>query len=614
MCGIVGYIGKNYSRSYVVEGLSRLEYRGYDSAGFACLEASSGSLKYAKSQGDLLNLVNQLKQTPIDGFVGMGHVRWSTHGVTSLDNAHPHMDCHKKISVVHNGIIENYHQLKIELELRGHRLQSQTDTELVAHLLESLLVESDNLKAACTALVNRLQGANAFCILMQDYPDTILVIRRRSPLCIGVGEGEMFIASDQLALAGYTNNVLFLPEETFALIKKDFLELYDFQGRSIPYSPQTISQVWDASGKQQYEHFMLKEILEQKKVIQDMVAAYRALGKQIWTQLNLSSERITSVKTIYFIACGTSYHAARIAQFFIESIAGIQVQASIASEFRHMPFFTDVHTLFIAISQSGETADVLDCLRFLRKHHMPIVTLTNTSSSTMVRETDGYMLAHAGPEIAVASTKAFSAQLAALYLLANALGSARGTISIEQAEKAEQDLLVAAEVLENSIEHYKQLISTKLAPYYAQFKHAIFLGRQISLPLALEASLKLKEISYIFTDCYPAGELKHGSLALVDSQTPVFLFSVLDPHVYQKIVSSAQEVKARSGHLVVFAFEGQHELIEIADFAFVLPKVSPLLAPLSMIGLVQFFVYHIAKVLGRPIDKPRNLAKSVTVE
>ncbi|MBA3954519.1 glutamine--fructose-6-phosphate transaminase (isomerizing) [Candidatus Dependentiae bacterium] len=614
MCSVVGYVGKGQCRAYVMEGLTRLEYRGYDSAGFACLRSHDNQLMYAKSQGGISNLLKNFEQSPIDGHIGMGHTRWSTHGVASTENAHPHFDCHKTLSIVHNGIIENYHDLKEKLLATGHVFVSQTDTETIAHLFEALLHTHKTFKAAVLDLVHQLQGAYAFSCLLQAHPDTMLIVRKRSPLCIGIGDGEMFIASDALAFAGRTNKVVYLPDESFAFIKKGSIELYSFCGKELPLDIQIVDITWSNDGKQGYEHFMLKEIYEQKKVINDTLYKCRALGTSLWKQLGITSSYAKDLASINFIGCGTSWHAARIAEFFFESITQIPARAHLASEFRYLPFFPEKKSIHIAISQSGETADTLESIRFVNTFKTPTAALTNVASSTMVREAHGFMLTYAGPEVAVASTKAFSAQVAALYWLAHRIALEKGRITTQRMELAESELLIVAEILENSIETYKRVIIQKLAPYYAQFKQAIFLGRHISFPFAQEAALKLKEISYIFTDCYPAGELKHGPLALIDAHTPVFLFSSADPLIYQKLLANAQEVKARSGHLVVFAFEGQKELLSLADCAFVLPQVNPLLAPLAMTGLMQFFVYQIAQVLNRPIDKPRNLAKSVTVE
>ncbi len=614
MCSVVGYVGNQLSRSFVMEGLTRLEYRGYDSAGFACLSPSDHRVIYTKSQGGVSNLLKNFEKAPIDGFIGMGHTRWSTHGVSTTENAHPQFDCQKKISIMHNGIIENHHELRQDLIKKGHIFLSQTDTETIAHLLESLLETHKDLKKAVVVLMNRLEGAFGCTFLLSQFPNMMLVARKRSPLCIGIGEGEMFVASDVLAFAGKTNKVLFVPDESFAFIEKDSIRVFDFQGNLLNPPIQIVDIPWSADMKQGFEHYMLKEIYEQKRVIQDTVHKYRAQADHLWKLMGMTAQQVKDLQSISLVGCGTSWHAGLVSQFFFESIAHVRAEVGLASELRYVPLFAQKHTIALAISQSGETADTLETLRFLTKHGVHTVALVNVMSSTMVRETRGALPTYAGPEVAVASTKAFSAQVAALYILAHAIALEKGLIDAKRYKAAFDELLVVAEVLESTIERYRREIIHKHAPFYATFKNAIFLGRHISYPFAQEASLKLKEISYIFSDCYPAAELKHGPLALVDAHMPVFIFSVLDPVIYQKLVSNVQEVKARQGHVVAFVFEGQKEIIELADTVFVFPRVASLLGPLAMTGLMQFFVYQVAKELGRPIDKPRNLAKSVTVE
>ena len=614
MCSVVGYIGKASSRAFVLEGLSRLEYRGYDSAGFACVNPDDKRLMYAKSEGKLSKLIGLLEQEPIDGSSGIGHTRWSTHGSSSAHNAHPHFDCDKAISVVHNGIIENHHELKQHLESDGHTFHSQTDTEIIAHLFEASLSTHTNFKAAIIDLVNRLQGAYAFIALLQEHPDVMILVRKRSPLCIGIGDDEMFIASDMLAFAGKTNKVQFVPDESFAIVRKNGIELYHFDGTPLPISIQETDLSWDMYEKQGHEHYMLKEIYEQKTAIHDTVDFLHTMSDRMWDNMGLTTRQIQKLESLNLVGCGSSWHAGYIAQFFFEQICMLPTQLHLASEFRYKSFFTPSNSLFIAISQSGETADTLEAIRMVNESEVPTVALTNVSSSSMVRECGGFILMQAGREIAVASTKAFSAQIAALYWLAHRIATEKKIISSAQLELAQEDLLVAAELLENTIENYKIQIIKQYASEYAAYKQMIFLGRHTSYPFALEAALKLKEIAYVFTAAYPAGELKHGPLALIDEQTPTMVFSHQDPIIYQKLISNIQEIKARNGHITVFAFEGQKELIDLADCSFIIPRVKPLLGSLAMTGLMQFFFYAIAKELDCPIDKPRNLAKSVTVE
>ncbi len=441
----------------------------------------------------------------------------------------------------------------------------------------------------------------------------MIVIRKGSPLCLGIGIHEIFVSSDPLAFAENTNNAVYLPDQSFAILNKDSIDLYDFSGTALTPSIQKINAYWTNVDKMGYKHFMLKEIYEQKSAIINTLEHLDAVP-EIWHQMGISADTCKKIDSIALIGCGTSWYAARIAQFYFEQLCLIPSKILLGSEFRYMPFFPEKNTLYIAISQSGETADTLEAIRLINSFNLPTVGLTNVNSSTLVREAQGFVLMNAGPEIAVASTKAFSCQLATLFWLANKIALEKNLIKQSHMEQARNDILLAAETLENTISTYQDSIVAKLAPFYAQFKKFIFLGRNISYPFAMEAALKLKEIAYVFAQCYPAGELKHGPIALIDSETPILIFSTLDPLIYQKLVSNAQEVKARNGHLTIFAFEGQQELIELADIIFIIPTVNPLLAPLAMTGLMQFLMYQIADSLGCHIDKPRNLAKSVTIE
>jgi glucosamine--fructose-6-phosphate aminotransferase (isomerizing) len=614
MCGVVGYVGKSLSKGFVLKGLERLEYRGYDSAGFACLEPGSNALTYVKTKGHLENLVQGLQDNPIDGYVGIGHTRWSTHGVVSQENAHPHVDCKGTLSVVHNGIIENHYALAQTLRSLGHEFVSQTDTEVIAHLLENVLLDTTFLHEAISITVQQLHGAYAFACISKRHPDSIIAVRKGSPMCLGIGNKEMFVASDPLAFAGLTDRVVFLPDESFAILTHGTLALYDFDGNVIQPQEQHFPYVWSDDGKNGYEHYMLKEIFEQKHAIQATISDLQATSNETFARMGLPSEFIRDMRSLTMIGCGSSWHAGRIGQFFIEQACQMPARVVLASEYRYMPFFGESTSAYVAISQSGETADTLEVLRLINGKKFNTVALTNVPSSTMAREAKGYVLTKAGQEISVASTKAFTTQVAALYWLAHRIALEKGLITKMGMQKSVDDLLIAAEALENCIERYRVVIHQTLAPFYAQFKKFIFLGRHASYPFAMEAALKLKEISYIFAQCYPAGELKHGPIALIDEETPIILFSSLDPLIYQKLLSNAQEIRARNGHLIVFAFDGQDELCNLAQCVFKVPQVQPLLGPLAMTGLMQFFVYHIARVLGRPIDKPRNLAKSVTVE
>ncbi len=632
MCGLIGYVGKKPCVQFILDGLTRLEYRGYDSAGIACIDGKDGRLGIHKEVGGVA-LIKKLQDTiQFNGTTGVGHTRWATHGVVDHANTHPHLNCEKNIAVVHNGIIEGHESLRAQLEKDGHIFSSTTDSEIAAHLFSSLVREYNDEKAALIALAGILEGAYAFVFVSERQPNCLYVVRRRSPLVIGKGDQEIFVASDYLAFSDKTDKIFFLPDECCAILSKDGAQVYTFMGTSVAVVYQQIDTRYTQVDKQGFEHYMLKEIYEQKRAIGRTLSFFNLIGSEcsdfvhtpsnrtsdhgdcIWRQIGLSKDFIKDLKTINIIAAGTSWHAGRIAQFFFECIAKIPTHVYLASEFRYMPFFPDSQSAFIMVSQSGETADTLEAMRLVNSFEIPTIALTNVSSSSMVREAQGFLPMQAGPEISVASTKAFSTQLASLYWLANRVAYERGMIGRGAMSAAQEDLLVTAEILESAIETYKLKITSELAGFYARFDRFIFLGRHVSYPFALEAALKLKEISYIFSQCYPAGELKHGPIALIDQRTPVVLFSVIDDLIYRKLVSNAHEVKARQGHLIVFAFEGQHELINLADCVFIFPKVPALLAPLAMTGLMQFFVYEITRVLGCPIDKPRNLAKSVTVE
>lgn len=612
-CSIVGYIGDALCKAFIEQGLARLEYRGYDSAGFACLDEQN-NLIVLKAEGMLEKLKEKLKKDPRNGNVGIGHTRWATHGPATECNAHPHVDSFGNMAIVHNGIIDNFFQLKSDLQLQGHTFVSDTDTEVIPHLLESALAKHGTLEQAMIETVNTLKGSFAFLGIMTDRPDIMVVARKSSPLAIGIGDNEMFIASDFLAFAGKTNQVVFLPHESFAILTKNVISLYKFDGTPLPVVVKTIDVPPSAYEKFGHEHFMIKEIYEQRKAIHAAVAYYKSLGADVWKMLGVKPEYMRDLKSIHMFGCGTSWHAARIAQFFFEIVCGIPAATHLASEFRYMPFFTNSNTLYVAISQSGETADTLEALRMIKLANIPVTTLTNVPTSSMARESCGHLPLKAGPEIAVASTKAFTTQITALYWLAHYLALEKGVITQEHMEKAESDLLYAADMLEAVIDTYRLPIIQGLAKKYAKATRFMYLGRHIGYPFAMEGALKLKEISYIFAQGYPAGELKHGSIALVDTETPTMLFSHQDPVIYQKLVANAQEVKARKGHIIAFVFEGQDELLKIADQSFIIPRVAPLLEPLVMSGLMQFFAYQVAKELGRDIDKPRNLAKAVTVE
>lgn len=637
MCGIVAYVGNGRCRQFILDGLARLEYRGYDSAGLVCIDQQHGHFSYHKEAGGT-SPVKRLSQTVhFDGPVGVGHTRWATHGVVDESNAHPHFNCDKSLAVVHNGIIEHHEALKERLLSEGHAFTSTTDTEVVAHLMSAQLTEChEDVLQAALQVARVLHGAYGLIFLYEKMPDVLILMRRRAPLVIGIGEGEAYVASDLLAFSHKTGLVSFVPDESVALVKKDSIEYFSLTGKPLPSITQQVDAQSILIDKHDFEHYMLKEIYEQKRSIVRTISFFKIVGNEhqqahhalvydgaesgaeqhaaLWRQMGLSVENVRSLKTLHLVAAGTSWHASRIAQYFFEEIAKIPTRVHLASEFRYSRFFPEDNTLFIFTSQSGETADTLEALRLVNTFSLPTLALTNVAFSTIVREAAGFLPMQAGPEISVASTKAFSTQVASFYWLAYKIAYEKGLCDVSAVKKAEEDLFVAAEILESVLDTYKLSIIQKYAPLYARYDKFIFLGRHISYPFAMEAALKLKEISYIFAQCYPAGELKHGPIALIDQSIPVVIFSVLDEAIYRKLLVNAQEVKARRGHLIVFAFEGQKEILALADTSFTIPVVPALLGTLAMTGLMQFFVYQITCELGLPIDKPRNLAKSVTVE
>lgn len=638
MCGIVAYTGEKLCKQIVLDGLAQLEYKGYDSAGFVCIDSSHNHFSYQKEAGGVAPVGRLIEAISFDGFIGMGHTRWATHGAVDQNNAHPHFNCKKSIAIVHNGIIENHEKLRQQLIARNHTLFSATDSEVVAHFFSELLDEYKDLRKALIALTKHISGAYGLVMLLEQYPDTLVIVRRRSPLLVGIGKNEMFVASDFASFPNKNHDIVFVPDNTFGIVQKNNLELYSYDGKPVPYFPQELNPARIDDSSSGFEHFMLKEIYEQKRAIIRTISFCKIIGSysdgvlgepvdtnafqqltpdyngSIWRQMGLTSEKIKNVKQIHFVSAATSWHAARIAQFFFEHICGVPTHVHLASEFRYRPFFAQPDSLYFMISQSGETADTLEALRLVNSFEQPTIAVTNVASSTMVREASGFLPMQAGPELSVVSTKTFSTQLALLYWLANRMALEHEKITAEQMNEAEENILVAAEILEATIEMYKYKIISELAEKYAQFEKFIFLGRHISYPFALEAALKFKEVACIFAQGYPAGEFRHGPVALITDGVPVVLFSVLDDLIYQKMVDTAKDVKNHNGHLIVFAFEGQDELIGHADTVFILPRVSPLLAPLAMAGLVHFFVYHITCYLGRPVDRPRNLSKAVVSE
>lgn len=616
MCSVVGYVGSQLGGRLVLEGLLQTEYRGYDSAGFVCLNQDTNRFTAVKSVGFVGDLQKKVESIGIDGFTILGHTRWATHGGLTEHNAHPHFDCQQTVFVVHNGIIENFHSLKIALEKKNHAFISQTDTEVIAHLWEDILTTSPFLspEEIIKQVVAQLKGAYALVILTADYPGLIFFARNKSPLCIGIASGYRMVASDILAFGKEITDVMYVPDGSYGFVSSDTLKVFDAQYGSVSVLLKPITYDDRSVSLNGYSHYMIKEMYEQKCAVVDTVMQFHNNRESLHEKLGISIEKMESLQNIKLIGCGASWHAGRIGQFFFEEIANIQTGVHLASEFRQMRFFKQAELLSIFISQSGETADTLEALRLLKGHTVHTVGLVNVATSSMVREADGALVMNAGPEIAVASTKAFAAQIGSLYWLAHYFAWRKGICSESDLDQAVCEIVHAVAMLETVMDAYSHEIRSIWGPFYAQFDRAICLGRHISYPFALEAALKLKEIDYIFAQCYPAGELKHGPLALIDKKTPVFVFSLLDQVPYEKLLSNVQEAKARGAHIAAFVFEGQHELKKLADTCFEIPRVAPLLAPLAMNGVMLLLVCSIGLHLGLSIDKPRNLAKSVTVE
>ena len=623
MCGIVGYVGSREAGQILVDGLKRLEYRGYDSSGLAIL--NQGSIQLRRSVGKISNLEAVLKGDPPRGWIGLGHTRWATHGAPSEENAHPHTDCSKKIVVVHNGIIENYSRLKSELIKKKHRFMSQTDTEVIAHLIEEEWAKSEKKlekalgpereKAFVETLrrsLGMMDGAYALGIVSAEFPDLLVAARKDCPLVLGLGENENFIASDVPALLPYTRKTIFMDQGEMAVLKKDKIECFSREGKKI--KKEVVEVKWDPvqAEKSGYPHFMLKEIMEQPTSIEDTLRGRLFPGKPgLELDIALKSPFIRGLKKISIIACGTSYHAALVGRFWFESIAKLPCEVEIASEFRYRPSFLSKDRLAVFISQSGETADTIAALRLAKKSGAKVLAVCNVMGSTITTLANSTLYTHCGPEIGVASTKAFTGQLTALLLLAVHFGSLRGSLNKEQFKEMGQNLLKLPGWVREALATGKKCES--LAHDLHKKRNFLYLGRNLNYPLALEGALKLKEISYIHAEGYPAGELKHGPIALIDQEMPLVAIST-QSIVYEKTASNIQEARARGGFVVAIASEGDDKIGEIANEVIYVPSVPETFAPIVNAVPLQFLAYHIAVLRGCDVDQPRNLAKSVTVE
>jgi glucosamine--fructose-6-phosphate aminotransferase (isomerizing) len=614
MCGIIGYIGNRPVVPIIVEGLRRLEYRGYDSAGIAVVH--DGHVDVRRSAGKLANLEQVLAADPVSGAYGLGHTRWATHGRPTEENAHPHRDCTGRLVVVHNGIIENYLQLKAELEQQGHRFVTETDTEIVAHLVEREMA-ADGLAAAVRRALKQLRGLFAIVLLSADDPYTLVAARNGPPVVVGLGDGEFFVASDIPAILSHTRDVVFLDDGEMAVLKPSGATFTDFDGRPREHRPTRVQ--WDPvmAERAGYKHFMLKEIFEQPRATAETLVGRISPGRGVVTldELNLSPDALREIDRLVVLACGTSWHAGLVGKFLVEELARIPVEVDYGSEYRYRDPIVDGRTLTVVITQSGETADTLAASREAKRKGARSVAICNVVGSMATREANGTIYTHAGPEIGVASTKAFTAQLVALYLLAIHLGQVRGVLSGDVAARHFDALMRLPLLLEQALQMAPQI--EELAARFYTRRDFLYLGRGVHYPIALEGALKLKEISYIHAEGYPAGEMKHGPIALIDEQMPVVAIAPHDA-VFEKMLGNIQEAKARGGSVIVIGTEGSDELDTLLDLrqdAILRLPVGPALTmPILAVLPLQLLAYYVAVRLGCDVDQPRNLAKSVTVE
>jgi glucosamine--fructose-6-phosphate aminotransferase (isomerizing) len=620
MCGIVGYVGNKQVVPLIIDGLRKLEYRGYDSAGIAVVDESH-QLKIRRAEGKLRNLEEVLRQQPLDGTYGVGHTRWATHGRPTEENAHPHRDCTGRVVVVHNGIIENYLELKDDLRKKDHQFVTETDTEIVAHLIEEHLKQGNSFEQAVRETVGELRGIFALSMLSADEPDTVISARFGPPVVIGVGDGEYFVASDIPAILEHTRDVFFLGDGEIAVMTRDSVRVTDFAGTQV--EPQMQRITWDPiqAEKGGFKHFMLKEIYEQPRAVRETVEGRISLdtGRVFLDEMTNISEadfkRFTSIK---IAACGTSWHAGLAGKYMIEELARLSVDVDYASEFRYRDPVLDEETLLLVISQSGETADTIAALREVKERGGKVLSICNVQGSMITREADGTILTHAGPEIGVASTKAFTSQMIALYLLGLYLGQLRGTLSAEQSRAHAQQLAELPVKMEHLLNEADGI--EELSKEFFRVTDFLYLGRGINFPVSLEGALKLKEISYIHAEGYPAGEMKHGPNALIDERLPVMFINTREAGNraselrYEKTHSNIVEVKAREGIVISVLTEGDSMSSVVSDHVIEIPASSDLLTPILSIIPLQLLAYHIAVRRGCDVDQPRNLAKSVTVE
>ena len=614
MCGIIGYIGPQRVLPILIDGLRRLEYRGYDSAGVAVVR--NGAIELRRSAGKLSNLEDLIATQPLEGDYGIGHTRWATHGRPTEENAHPHRDCSGRIVVVHNGIIENYLDLKHELQKEGHAFVTETDTEIVAHLVEREM-QGDGLENAVRRSLRYLRGLFALVLISADDPNKIVAVRNGPPIVVGLGDGEFFVASDIPAVLSHTRDIIFLGDEEIAVITPSGVTFTDYAGREV--SRKSTRVAWDPvmAEKAGYKHFMLKEIFEQPWAVKETVLGRVSVetGRVFLQEIEIPDSVLREIERVVILACGTSWHAALVGKFLIESLARLPVDVDYGSEYRYRDPILSKHTLAIVITQSGETADTLAALREARKKGARSIAICNVVGSMATRETEGTVYTHAGPEIGVASTKAFTSQLVALHLVAAYLGQIRGTLSPDVARPHLDAITQLPLLLEQTLKC--EPATDEIAKRFYQRSDFLYLGRGINYPIALEGALKLKEISYIHAEGYPAGEMKHGPIALIDERMPLVAIAPHD-HVFEKMIGNVQEAKARGATVLALTTPGggmlQGLLDPTEDFLITIPESHPLLTPVLMVVPLQLLAYHIAVRRGCDVDQPRNLAKSVTVE
>ena len=610
MCGIVGYIGDKAVDTLLIVSLERLEYRGYDSAGMATL--NGGKLGIRKQVGKIQILKEILKEEPLEGQLGIAHTRWATHGEPTTENAHPHTGCKNEVAVVHNGIIENYAELREELLKEGHIFRTDTDTEVIAHLVEEHLNKS--LLVAVQKAIKRLEGSYALAVISTKDPDKIVVARYRSPLVIGIGKNENFVASDASALLHLTSNMIFMEDGQVGFIAKRRVKVLDREGRPVEKKVKIVK--WHLLGgpqKDGYRHFMLKEIHEQPVVIRNALQRRVSQGTEriYFEHTSITEEKLPSISRVIIQACGTSWHAGLVGKYLFEKYLRLHTEVDLSSEFRYRMPVVKGDTLVMAISQSGETADTLAGIRLAKSVFLDVLSLCNTIESTIARESDGVIYVFAGSEIGVASTKAYTAELLALFLLTIHWGRLKGMLSKEEAVRMVEELKKIPYYIEEMLDNQKEVL--ECAERYYQSSNFLFLGRRFNYPTALEGALKLKEISYIHAEGYAAGEMKHGPLALVDEKMPVVCIAPKDS-VYQKMISNIQEVKARKGKVIAIATRGDEEIARLVDHTVFIPPIREEFSPILTVIPLQLFAYHVAIKRGCHVDQPRNLAKSVTVE